>query len=79
MSIITIAIKYVLFIVIRIMEKIGQFIIHTVTIGTMLNFDSVNNGHGVQNVTCEQAVRVKRCRSWRDVGFNTGKHHLVFY
>ena len=28
-------------------------IIHTVTIGTMLNYNGGNNGHGLKNVTCK--------------------------
>ena len=33
-------------------------VIHTVTIGTMLNFNGGNNEHGLRNVTCEQALKV---------------------
>ena len=29
-------------------------IIHTITIGTMRNFNGGNNGHGLKNVTCKQ-------------------------
>ena len=31
-------------------------IIHTLTIGTMLNFNGCNNGHGLENVSCKQTV-----------------------
>ena len=31
-------------------------VIHTVTIGTMLNFKGTNNGHGLKNVTCIQTL-----------------------
>ena len=31
-------------------------IIHTVTIGTMLNFNGGNKGHGLKNVTCKQTL-----------------------
>ena len=27
---------------------------HTVTIGTVLNFNNSDNGHGLENVTCKQ-------------------------
>ena len=29
-------------------------IIHTITIGTILNFNGGNNGHGLKNVACKQ-------------------------
>ena len=32
------------------------FITHTVTIGTMLNFNDSNSGHGLKNVTCKQTL-----------------------
>ena len=62
MSVIITVIKCVLFISIRIMDRICPSpilsIIHTVTIGTMLNFNGCNNGHGVKNVTCKQTFTV---------------------
>ena len=33
-------------------------IIHTVTIGTMLNFTGGNNGHGLKNVTGSMQFKV---------------------
>ena len=33
-------------------------IIHTVTIGTMLVFNSGDNGHGLKNVKCKQAISI---------------------
>ena len=57
-SVITTVIKCVLFIVIRIAEKMCPSailsIIHTVTIGIMLNFNGGNNGHKLKNVTWKQ-------------------------
>ena len=29
-------------------------IIHTITIGTMINFNGSNYGHGLKNVTCKE-------------------------
>ena len=31
-------------------------VIHRVTIGTMLNFNGDNNGHGLKNVTSKQTL-----------------------
>ena len=49
-------------IVIKIMESMGLSsilsIIHTITIGTMLNFNSGNNGHGQKNVNRKQTFKV---------------------
>ena len=33
-------------------------IIHTVTIGTVLNFNGGNNGHGIMIVICKQTLSV---------------------
>ena len=33
-------------------------IIHTVTIGSMLNFNGGNNGLGQKNVTCKQTLKL---------------------
>ena len=39
-------------------EKMGLLpipsVIHTVTIGTVLNFNGSDNEHGLENVTCKQ-------------------------
>ena len=52
--------KYVIFNVIRIKEKMDRSpilsIIHTVTIGTILNFNSGYKEHGLKNVTYEQTL-----------------------
>ena len=49
------------FINIKIADRIGPspilLIINTITIGTMLNNNSSNIGHGLQNVTCKQTFR----------------------
>ena len=41
-------------------------VIHTITIGTMLNFNCGNNGHGLQNVACKH-TSVAACKRylWR--------------
>ena len=43
-------------------EKKGQSpilsVILTITIGTMLNFNGGNNGHGLKNITCKQTFWV---------------------
>ena len=48
----------ILFIVIRIKNRrVGRLILcdlHTITLGTMLNNNGGNNGHGLKNVTCKQ-------------------------
>ena len=38
-------------------------IIHTVTIGALLNFSSGNNGHGMKSVTCKQTL-VMKWKKW---------------
>ena len=47
-------------------EKIGPSailsVIHTITIGTMLNFSDDINGHKRKNVACKQKYRCKRTR-----------------
>ena len=47
-------------IVIRITDRMYPspilFIIHTMTLGTMLNFNGDNNGHGLEHVTCKQTI-----------------------
>ena len=56
-----ILVRCVLFIVFRITEKNGSgthsSIIHTVTIGTMLNCSGGNNGGGLKTVACRQTFR----------------------
>ena len=48
------------FFVIRLIER--KWVCHpicplfTFTIGTMLNFNDGNNGHGLKNVTCKQTL-----------------------
>ena len=43
-------------------ERIGLSpilsVIHVIIIGIMLNANGGNNGHGLRNVTCEQAFKV---------------------
>ena len=45
-------------IVIRIRDRIGDELIHIVTIGTMLNFNGGNNGYGLKTFTCKQTLKV---------------------
>ena len=40
------------------------FVIHTVTIGIMVNFNGGNNGHGLKNVTCKQTLFSKKKPQW---------------
>ena len=35
-------------------------VIHIISIGTMLNFNGNNNGHGLKNVTCKETCRIQR-------------------
>ena len=44
-------------------EKVGLLpslsVNHPITIGTMLNFNSDNNGHGLNDVTCRKIFKVE--------------------
>ena len=69
MSVITV-IKCVLFIVIRITEKMCPSpilsVIHTITIAIMLNFDCGNNGPWLRNVMCNQTL-MAHFHQWRQI------------
>ena len=42
-------------------------VIHTVTIGTMLNLNGGNNGHGLKTVTCKQTLRIGFSRKFETI------------
>ena len=50
-------------------EKMGPLpvlsIIHTITIGTMLNFNGGNNGHWLENVMRQQILKDNKVEVWR--------------
>ena len=52
------AVSIILFIVIRITDRIGDGPIRTVTSDTMLNNNGGNSGHGLENITCKQTLEV---------------------
>ena len=45
------------------------FVIHTIMIGTMLNNNGGNNGHGLKNVTCKQTLGAKMISMQFQFGF----------
>ena len=57
------SVSVILLIVIRIIDRVGQSpvlaIIHTITIGTMLNFNDGNNVQWLNNVALDRMVRIQ--------------------